>query len=82
MQEHDKASSLRDQMEYGSIHGVADPFGFGASLDDDVEDATKVMGDRRTQSHNRLFSGEPLSDMLVRGWDAADGIPQVQIQLF
>ena len=78
-QTHQYASSLRSQMEYGQVHGVADPFGIGSLMDDDVQDAADVMKKRRTLAYNRMFSGEPLSDFLVRGWDGANSVPQVPI---
>mmetsp|Transcript_52728 Transcript_52728/g.125543 ORF Transcript_52728/g.125543 Transcript_52728/m.125543 type:complete len:690 (-) Transcript_52728:71-2140(-) len=75
-----KQDSLKQQIEQGAVGGLADPFGFANSFSDTRAKAPGVV-QWRNQHHygGRSQAGEPISDLLVRGWNGHNAVSQVDV---
>ena len=73
----DAHDPIVDQLSKGGLEGVADPFGVVGTFADDREPVGVADLDAGIHNLFRHNGGEPVGDMIVRGWDMQNGVDHV-----
>ena len=73
----DAHDPIVDQLSKGGLEGVADPFGVVGTFEDDREPVGVADLDAGIHNLFRHNGGEPVGDMIVRGWDMHNGVDHV-----
>jgi hypothetical protein len=73
----DAQDPIMDQMSNGGLEGVADPFGVVGAFADDEQPLDVAYLDQGIGHMFRQNGGEPVGDIIVRGWDMHNGVDHV-----